>query len=278
MSDITTDLMKHVINNSQVEYAKIDARKQAYDKIKKYLLPKATDEQEVKDTSQATVKEEKEFTPLVTEVSTLSPEDFREDLQAIVKAEETAKGLSRTFANSFGEIGVGTVFDGTTHNAFIDRADTVNKDLPTIGYGHKMSREEYESGLINIDGQSYSWEAGLSDEAASALKKQDWEIKKRAIANKYDKEVPTEYKTQYTEFSTLPEEYQDILTELAFSIGEGKLGKWKDIYKALNTNNKEDIITHTFRVIAGHGRKNPHKRVKNIHSFLRKVLKEFKEE
>ena len=289
---ISSDEIQQLMSDSQALYDQLDEENQQFSslqpneedptgdqilaeadaELERLGLNNLLDDEDVNEVVDNTPPEDVEVAAEV--VDTLTPEDFRAGYKAIVKSEETGQGIVRTLSNSFGTTEKGSVFDGTTHKAFIDTKDVVNKDLPTIGYGHKMSREEFESGMITIDGEEYSWENGLSDATASSLKDQDWETKKAAVGVKYNKKVKSEYKTKYKTFDDLPEEYQDILTEVAFNIGETKLSKWSKIYKAMNTDDVPEIIDNIFRVIGSYGKTNPHKRVTNLQQYLKDNLKE----
>tara|TARA_R110002012_G_C11650945_1_gene611407 strand:+ start:443 stop:1168 length:726 start_codon:yes stop_codon:yes gene_type:complete len=84
---------------------------------------------------------------------------------------------------------------------------------PTIGWGHKITKEENKSGKIKIGGQTVRFKNGLTPQQVNQLYEQDT-AKARSIARK-SLEKNTDYSGPYTDNQL------QSLTSLIYNIGEG---------------------------------------------------------
>lgn len=75
----------------------------------------------------------------------------------------------------------------------------------TIGYGHKLTDSEVYSGLIEIQGQGYWIDDGLTDEQTIALFKQDWNKAEQLSLDWFG--------------DNHPREVQGVLTEMYYQMG-----------------------------------------------------------
>ena len=79
------------------------------------------------------------------------------------------------------------------------------RGLPTIGYGHLLTRDELHNGKINIQGIRIKYYPGITEKAAEALFDQDLDI----VENAVNRLVRVDLKQNQF----------DVLVSLAFNIG-----------------------------------------------------------
>jgi len=82
----------------------------------------------------------------------------------------------------------------------------------TFAYGHKLTKAEADSGILEINGQKVNWKQGLTEEQAEALLEQDT-AKFRDVAE-----------ASLTKADLLNDDTSKALTSLIYNIGEGA---WK---------------------------------------------------
>ena len=82
----------------------------------------------------------------------------------------------------------------------------------TVAYGHKLTKAEADSGILEINGQKVNWKQGLTEEQAAALLEQDT-AKFRDVAE-----------ASLTKADLLNDDTSKALTSLIYNIGEGA---WK---------------------------------------------------
>lgn len=112
-------------------------------------------------------------------------------------------------------------FEGFESSVYNDAAG-----FPTIGFGHKLTEEEKQSGKININGEKINIQDGISKSQAKKVLKQDAEVATKAIKNS----VKTE----------LTQKQFDSLTSFAFNVGPGAFRK-STLLKELNNGNFEKV-------------------------------------
>ena len=115
--------------------------------------------------------------------------------------------------------------------------------LPTIGYGHLLTKEEKSSDIIEIDSVSVDWKNdGLTDAQVETLLQQDTalhgEIASRAVSN----------------WSNLNNARKAVVLDMAFGLGESKLEKF---HNATRTGTLDLIELGRFAEAAQKIRNNP---------------------
>lgn len=100
---------------------------------------------------------------------------------------------------------------------------TSGKD--TIAYGHKLTKEEKESGFIEIDGQAVRYKDGeseLTDRKATKLMQQDMKAKGEALKHKVGG------------FSSLPHGVKNAFIDTAYNLGTNFMEKNPRAHKAFS--------------------------------------------
>lgn len=106
--------------------------------------------------------------------------------------------------------------------------------LPTIGYGHLLTKSELTSGKIVIGVISFPWAEGLSDAAVDALLKQDTEL----TVERVNQLVTVE----------LTQGQFDSLVSFAFNVGLEAFAN-STLLKDVNASNFGDVPTQFRRWI-----------------------------
>ena len=131
----------------------------------------------------------------------------------------------------------GRVLDKTTglHKMYKDVAG-----LPTIGYGHLLTRSELTSGKITINGSTKYWRDGLTEQEADDLLDQDLDHFEDAV-NKYVKVKLTQYQFE-------------ALVSFAFNVGVGAFTD-STLLKRVNSNDWHDVPNQFRRWVYAGGKK-----------------------
>lgn len=118
-------------------------------------------------------------------------------------------------------------FENSVREGFDEQTQTwkphtsVEGGRPTIAYGHKLTDEEIQAGVINVGGQPISIDQGLTEEQATALLEQDI-----AAAEAGARRV-------LPFFDQLPPQAQQIAIQMAFQMGPSGLAGFEDMSAAL---------------------------------------------
>ena len=104
----------------------------------------------------------------------------------------------------------------------------------TVAYGHKLTQEEADTGIIKVGDKEYNWREGLSDDAALAILDKDaGSAKNVALAS-------------LTKANMADDENKvQALTSLIYNVGSGAWGKSK-AKKYLEAGNVEDFMHEAF--------------------------------
>lgn len=120
---------------------------------------------------------------------------------------------------------------------------SIEGGTPTIGYGHKLNRDEAELNYVEVDGERYSLSypsTGIDDELVERLFEIDWN-KARDLA---EAQWNSKYSTALF-FSQLPKKYQLVLSEIVFNIGtlvRGSVWQWSKLAQAI-LNGQDHLVS-----------------------------------
>lgn len=113
--------------------------------------------------------------------------------------------------------------------------ESLEGGTPTIGYGHKITPEEAESGTISVEGTSFTYQHGLSDLTVLRLFQQDVKAAEKRVSKEWTIGgiAPGASMTDNVDplFERLPLKYQGALVNVAFNVGTllkdtNKGGRW----------------------------------------------------
>ena len=104
---------------------------------------------------------------------------------------------------------------------------------PTIGYGHQLTPDENDSGIIKIDGKDVDIANGISEPDAAALLKQD--------QKKYSSEGMGNLEKLGVDTSKLGEGTKTALNDLAYNAGPGIFEQTPKLVEALKNNDLDAI-------------------------------------
>jgi len=90
----------------------------------------------------------------------------------------------------------------------------------TIGYGHKLTKQEQESG---------KYSNGITEKEAEKLYKSDM-TKARSRA-----------KSSWDGYNNLPEKYKKVIDALTFNIGKVTKDGWPNLYKAMQSGDDQKV-------------------------------------
>jgi lysozyme len=110
----------------------------------------------------------------------------------------------------------------------------------TIGFGHKLTKEEQAGGFVNLGGEKVSFKEGLTDEQIDDLLNQDMEI-----ANKFVNK----------EFPNLAQNQKDAVASLVYNVGASEFRSSK-AYQALKKGNIEEFAKQAYDPKKGYVRIN----------------------
>jgi GH24 family phage-related lysozyme (muramidase) len=128
--------------------------------------------------------------------------------------------------------------------------ESVEGGLPTIGYGHKVTEEEEESGQIKIDNMSFSWKHGLSNLSILKLFQQDVKEAEKKLSNEWHMGglAKGQVFSDATDpsFSKLPAKHQGVLLSIAYNVGsmlnEKGLWAWPKLRQAILANDDRRVF------------------------------------
>jgi len=131
----------------------------------------------------------------------------------------------------------GRVLDKNTgrHKMYKDVAG-----LPTIGYGHLLTRSELTSGKIIIDGESVRWKDGLSEAQADDLLDRDLDRFEKAVNDK------VKVKLSQCQFESL--------VSFSFNVGRGAFAN-STLLKRVNSKDFDDVPNQLRRWVYAGGKK-----------------------
>lgn len=104
----------------------------------------------------------------------------------------------------------------------------------TLAYGHKLTPEEVESGIIEVDDKSFNWKEGLTEDQALAVLNKDANYAKNIALASLKK-------------ANLDEDLSKVqaLTSLIYNVGSGSWGRSK-AKKYLEAGQVEDFMHEAF--------------------------------
>ena len=111
--------------------------------------------------------------------------------------------------------------EGSRSHAYRDVAGFL-----TIGVGHMLTKDELNSGKIQIRGEDVRWRHGLTDDYIGELLAQDLEVYERAVS---DNAIPMLRQGQF-----------DALVSFAFNVGVGAF-KGSTMLRRLNLGRIADV-------------------------------------
>lgn len=104
---------------------------------------------------------------------------------------------------------------GRNDDGFWHPHESPEGGLPTLGYGHKLTKSEMANKVITLSsGQTLDFSDGLSDAEVTALLNDDTAKHRNRASTDWDS-----YYGKENKFSTLPREYQNVLTNIVFNTG-----------------------------------------------------------
>lgn len=104
--------------------------------------------------------------------------------------------------------------------------------LPTIGYGHKLSRADVTRGYLSFNGKRYNFKEGdsqITEKVATELLKHDM------------KQAREHLKKMWAGFEQLPAQYQKVLEAIQYNAGDVSPSKWPKLKQAIASGNDAEI-------------------------------------
>lgn len=106
--------------------------------------------------------------------------------------------------------------------------------LPTIGYGHLLTKQELSSGILVINGQNVKWENGITNQQGSDLFRQD--------IVKYEEAVRKNVQASITQSQF------DALCSFCYNLGTGGFAK-SSVVQSLNAGNYEEVPNNLLKYV-----------------------------
>lgn len=103
------------------------------------------------------------------------------------------------------------------HEGYKDEIYLCSEGIPTFGIGHAIKESDLE----------YTWPVGTP-------------IEKDRIDNAFEEDFNTSVSdccTLFLNFESLPDQVQRVLVNMAFNLGRTRLGRFKNMIKAVNEGN-----------------------------------------
>lgn len=114
--------------------------------------------------------------------------------------------------------------------------------LPTIGYGHLLTRSELSSGKVLIGGVNVRWCNGLTEEQVNLLLAQDTEEAQAAIRKYIDPEI----------MQNMNQAQYDALVSFVFNVGSGAF-RSSTLLKRIRAGDFDDVPAQLSRWIFAKG-------------------------